>query len=95
MGRFNDDVLDKPSEMVERVARALEKVIEDEFDTLGYVRDEQYRTIAKAAIAAMREPTGLCAAGNITIDADSYHGPLSIICDPADVWVAMIDAALE
>lgn len=97
------------SEMIERVARALWAEREKQFpkfaqrspDTLDETTGalDTMRAQARAAIAAMREPTGeMKDAG-----ADSYGVPtpaigslpLSVISgQPTKAWKAMIDAAL-
>ena len=75
-------VVAKMSKMVEHVADAVEAALPDK----GYAPDAE--KIARAAIAAMREPTfEMRKAGNISITDKSY----SI----AAAWQAMIDAALE
>lgn len=74
------------SEMVERVAKA----IEAEVDKLNDVRNIQgfYEEIARAAIAAMREPTdGMVeTAFSLLPDRDPW---------PIAVWRAMIDESLR
>jgi hypothetical protein len=81
------------SEMVERVARALHEAHKPWCD---YTYDfehpmasrEVYEALARAAIAAMREPTeGM-------IEARSVPGVLER-SDIRLVWMAMVDAALK
>ena len=68
------------SEMVERVAKVLERMTDSPPAT--------YEELACAAIAAMREPTeAMCDAG-----ANDRPGRQQSY---ADVWRAMIDAALK
>lgn len=88
------------SEMVERVAEALwreNKRQDDErardYGTVNTRTDRDYKVAitdymnsARAAIAAMREPTSdMTFAGTL---ADSSEGP-------TEIWQAMIDKALE
>jgi len=75
------------SSMVERVARAIEKKLSrtDPYDERQHKRFN-YDECARAAIAAMREPTeGMLAAGAWEL-TNEYVGRQ---------WQAMIDAALE
>ncbi|CAM5769829.1 hypothetical protein [Bosea minatitlanensis] len=75
--------------MIERVARALAAM------EYGEDVDDVWETHiphARAAIAAMREPTGgMGEAAERWADKSSYY----LEMDPADVWRAMIDVALE
>lgn len=92
------------SEMVERVARAVyEKIaLDPDWDDAPLTEDQRVaqdddpsqeacRAIARAAIAAMRDPTeGMCLAGQeakLTID---FGKPPN-----GGIWRAMIDAALK
>lgn len=87
----------KPAELVERIARAIclangenpDEICEDwmkEFSGWrGYVEE------ARAAIAAMREPTGaMIREGIINIDCQEVLTPA-----PGPIWQAMIDEALK
>jgi hypothetical protein len=92
---------DDGMEMVERVARAL--CAHDELDweaqadpmTSGSGDDNQaaYLSAARAAIAAMREPTEAQLNGACEVGPDTNGGCFSYD-DARNVWVAMIDAAL-
>jgi hypothetical protein len=70
--------------MVERVARALEALCEHD--------GEPVQEMARAAIAAMREPTRemIIAGERVAPAAEGYSMPDDI----PDTWRAMIDAAL-
>lgn len=73
------------SEMIERVARA---IAEKTVLRLGVMHDEEgYEILARAAIAAMREPTAAMS------DATEWRNLPTT--DTTRIWVAMIDAALE
>jgi hypothetical protein len=77
------------SEMVERVARAIYAAGKDDYawpwDELNETRKEGVRDVARAAIAAMREPTeAMLQAGS-----DIAH------VVTLDDWEYMIDEALE
>lgn len=70
------------SEIIERVARAIENV-----NLLDYnLTKEEINSLAKAAIAAMREPT--------LFMTDSANGIVSTH-ECKEVWQTMIDAALK
>lgn len=86
------------SEMVERIARAIWS--KDELMELdGESWDDcpmkdMLREQARAAIEAMRECTkAMEAAGETKIG----RGPMSalVLSDPAEIWQAMLDAALD
>lgn len=83
------------NEMVERVVRALARVRDEIRDKqpADFPGHEIDRMLARAAIEAMREPTeAMCKkAGNgyARGRGDWY------VDGPADVWRAMIDAALN
>lgn len=70
------------SEMVDRVARAIERAMAEQMDpTPGY--------LARAAIEAVREPTeGMELAG----DQVGHYSDAPAACT---VWLAMIDEALK
>lgn len=70
------------SEMIERVAVAIRKV---NAETIGLTYTELTREMARAAIAAMREPTDAMA---FAVDGD--WGP-----QLEDNWRKMIDEALK
>jgi len=74
------------TEMIERVARAIHSAeVEDEGDPwndLGDYVQGEYRTLARAAIAAMREPT------EAMLGPPWNYGRL-------EIWQAMIDEALK
>ena len=80
-------------EMVERVARAIAEAHEEEWGRLDDLSRDVYRVEARAAIAAMREPT-------VAMDGAGYDASdLSWKQDPGavrhiEVWEAMIDAAI-
>lgn len=74
--------------MVERVARAIAD------NTLGMSADYEYA--ARAAIAAMREPTeAMVAAGDIPEIVNCSGGCMAEGANPDLVWHAMIDEALK
>lgn len=93
----------RDSEMVERVARALllQRQIEmvsqqwnealrreNEWDDLNPHVREGWLMMARAAIAAMREPTrAMIETGDIAAGQAAEH--------PAKIWRAMIDSALS
>lgn len=70
------------SEMIERVANAIEALSSGEMGSPIY--DPQYGSIARAAIAAMREPTG-----DMCIVGPAWNS------DARGIWQAMIDEALK
>jgi len=78
------------SEMVERVARAIQAKLDDEFAQRGGLDAEEMAAIAaRAAVEAMREPTHdmVRAGGNAqTVNARANRGLY---------YRAMIDAALS
>ena len=74
------------NEMVERVARAIEA------DSNYVISQHHSKALARAAIAAMREPTASM------IDAAWEPGPRPVDFgdyDPQGIYQAMIDAALK
>ena len=82
------------SEMIERVANAIEALSSGEMGSPIY--DPQYGSIARAAIAAMRDCTPeMLDAGSAAHPAGGYvRGTL--LTDIIEVeWMAMCDAALE
>ncbi len=96
------------TEMVERVARAICEADSEPWDELGETgadnapfpySKEMYRKLARAAIAAMREPTeGMNAAGALPWRWTTHEAPpgleLPFGWTNADTWRVMIDAAL-
>lgn len=77
------------SEMVERVARAIAErdrnpADDDEWDQLKPWVQDAFREDARAAIAAMREPTDAMISEAMA-ERDCYYS----------IYTAMIDAALE
>lgn len=78
---------DAKEDMVERVAKALHAGSDSPTEWFDYETDREYwRDQARAAIAAMREPTeAMCAAAEATGDHWYFD----------DSWAAMIDAALK
>ena len=81
------------SEMIERVARALSKAR----SIVGAPQDPSPvdRYLARAAIAAMREPTeGMVKGGRNTADCD-VNVFASYYSDTIAFWRRMIDAALR
>jgi hypothetical protein len=74
------------SEMVERVAREMENIASLKFGVS--LNPQLSAELARAAIAAMREPTqGMVQAGeSYSLDITAYGA--------AEVWQDMIDAAL-
>lgn len=77
------------NEMVERVARAIVRVFEHSWEGLTPVQQEMAYTRARAAIAAMRRPTGDML-GHLE-DVLDYTPDLG---EAEDYWQHMIDAAL-
>jgi hypothetical protein len=75
------------SEMVERVARAIETKL-DGFGTGHYLGHEDLQVIARAAIEAMREPT------QFMLDDEAVWAN-SLGEDALNTWRSMIDAALN
>lgn len=74
-------------DMVERVARAIEAAMNDSSPT-GWAGEFQFPDLARAAIAAMREPTDAMWAAAWAL-AEPYEGiPFE------EGYTAMIDAAL-
>lgn len=79
------------SEMVERVARAIADAGGSDFDQLpskhgpGFGLRNMYMNMARAAIEAMREPTG-------AMEDAAFSSTLTI---PKRGYQAMIDAALK
>ena len=87
------------SEMVERVARAIADAVYDAIKAALFETRENYvdqnwpkfATDARAAIAAMREPTeAMAARGYDMYDPEHDSGP-----GPDEFWRAMIDEALR
>lgn len=69
------------SEMVERVATAIEGALPNQMKHLGPL-------LARAAIEAMREPTA-------AMEKAAWPEPLFDPPVPTEAWKAMIDAALK
>ena len=92
-----------PSEMVERVARAIWDARESSFPARLRVRFEDRLTsevfdMARAAIEAMREPTEamMVAGGKVDVGHAWCAAGERIVDDSAgDVYRGMIDAALK
>lgn len=86
------------SEMVERVARAMEAA-DDSGATGVFGSGPNVDAMARAAIAAMREPTEeMVLAGAGAMEGRSHeHEPQSAVIfgQPAEVWRAMNDQALS
>ncbi len=93
------------SEMSERVARAIAKASGGDPDKLVYDNDSGMgeihpwwvweMAVARAAIEAMREPTGpMLNAGSDRMEQD-YLGDGRYAHRPSDSYRAMIDAALN
>ena len=87
----------KTSDMVEQVARAICAKVDCDYDGILDSAKEEYRSLARAVIAAMRDPTdkmnatGVSKAFGIGLDGPDGVGP----SDAAAIFTAMIDAALE
>lgn len=81
------------TEMIERVARAIAGIIYDP----GRPRTEELsEACARAAIEAMRGPTGvMICAGLFEVEACAETGTISAPCLARHIWPAMIDAALS
>ena len=74
-------------EMVERVARALLSAdLRWKWESYDSETHDKYFAKARAAIAAMREPTAAM------LEASPIHWDAAPVCD---MWRAMIDAASE
>jgi len=88
--------------MIERVARAICHERHDEFNnwtTLGEDEKIEFRNEARAAIEAMREPTGAMTAAGIKRSVAWEHGERGCHDEPPHVgevatYRAMINAAL-
>lgn len=83
------------NEMIERVARAITKYPDKpkEWDDYSPIAQEIFRTIARLAIEAMREPTeGMC---ERAFEADLSDYEDDALRYFADIWQEMIDAALK
>lgn len=76
--------------MLERVARAIQNTVfpEQDWTKLNAAEQTGWRQMARAAISAMREPTG--AMERAAMDAATSNSGWDV-----DVWQARIDAALE
>ena len=74
--------------MIERVARAMCKALNFNYDAFGELGQTKYRKLAHAAIEAMREPTEAM----WNVGQRPPGSPRSY--DAVAVWTAMIDAAL-
>ncbi|MCW8279828.1 hypothetical protein K7A42_02930 [Agrobacterium sp. InxBP2] len=99
------------SEMIERVARAIfadyhrQGINHDDFDVLLPSIQDSLKSVASAAINAMREPTEaqLEAAEEIVVgfddfacgDGNIYLGIPGYPQKARDVWAALVDAALK
>lgn len=82
------------SEMVEIVARAMMSVVRETSDER--LDPEQFRKFARAAIAAMREPTeGMQDAGVRAPEAIRPSCDHEVVVNPARIWRQMIDEALK
>jgi len=68
-------------EMIERVAKAIAEAPLKQSDTI----DQDYATMARAALEAMREPT----------EAIRQIKTMSISYGAEDIWRTMIDEALK
>lgn len=79
------------SEMVERVARTLRQRLPGDV----FLTEDNLENMARAAIAAMREPTEhMIEIGLDEADACTDGGTVKASCIPEHLWPAMIDAAL-
>lgn len=97
------------SEMVERVARALDAILGDDHESLSMemgcgsigakLRKEAMEKGARAAIEAMREPTeAMVAHADDQMPSEGIADGGGIETrhrDAEDIWSAMIDAALK
>ncbi len=77
------------NEMIERVARAICEAATHMNPPPQSMLWENYVAVARASIAAMREPT------EAMIDAAWDNGRNDFECDPITTFPAMIDAALK
>lgn len=85
------------SEMVERVAKAIAADESRTWSEMDGVEVAMYFSFARAAIAAMREPTEAMANAPDVYRAGAVGGHFDV-CTPTDyakIWQAMIDAAIE
>ena len=85
--------------MVDRVARAIygdmprAMSADGEFENLWPETQDRYRSLARAAIAAMREPTEAMQLAGHNVRNDPTTG-LPVHCGTDEIYTAMIDAAL-
>lgn len=84
------------SEMIKRVAKALELVMIERANKFGTSRDAS-TALAIAAISAMREPTvEMVRAGRIELGKDNDGGIVYLQSgEVVEVWQPMIDEALK
>ena len=83
------------SEMVERIARAIDAALGEEADWMD-IDPEFMNKVARAALEAMREPTEAMVYEGYVRSAFAPECRVSSIqFDPKPVWIAMIDAALK
>lgn len=81
------------TEMVERVARAIDEVANPDHD--GGFTPSNLQAMARAAILAMRSPTMAMARAACVRAAQEQVRPVAIhLADTYECWYAMIDAAL-
>lgn len=92
------------SEMVERVARAICAADDEPWDELGETSEDNapfgysrqwYRGLARAAIAAMREPTEEMISGEGVHEHVHWDYSCYVCGGAQEHWYAMIDAALK
>ena len=89
--------------MIERVARAMASasgeawwVYPDQWGRRTWQTRDEYMARARAAIAAMREPTPQqCAAALAALDDGTVADPKAAAWDATRAYRAMIDAALK
>ncbi len=83
-------------EMVERVAKAMaESGRIDDGERASETTDDGWERLARAAIAAMREPTPAMIEAAIKTWDQYAAGHRLLGSDVEDIWQAMIDKALE
>lgn len=92
--------------MLDRVTLAIDGVLGRDHESLSIemgcgsiaqnLRAEAMAAAARAAVAAMREPTeAMCKAGEAVIVSHAWSGRGEHISDPETPWEAMIDEALK
>lgn len=84
---------DKIPEMVERVARAIAEADRTQWDHMFAPRKAMFASFARAAIAAMHDPTKAMIDSADKLDRGTLYDPREL--DPEEIWKAMIDEAMR